>query len=172
VHRFKIVLGLGSALLYLHQEWEQCVVHRDVKPCNIMLDASFHAKLGDFGLARLVEHGQGSHNTSNLAGTMGYMDPEYLITGRAGPETDVYSFGVVLLEIACGRRPVEPDQEDPRLVEWVWGMYGRGAVLEAADERVSGDMDDGQVERVMVVGLACAHPDWRTAACDPPSGWR
>jgi serine/threonine protein kinase len=90
---------------------------------------------------------------------MGYMDPEYLITGRAGPETDVYSFGVVLLEIACGRRPVEPDQEDPRLVEWVWDMYGRGAVLEAADERLSGDMDDGQVEHVMVVGLACAHPD-------------
>ncbi|XP_062193255.1 L-type lectin-domain containing receptor kinase IX.1-like [Phragmites australis] len=159
--RFKIVLGLGSALLYLHQEWEQCVVHRDVKPSNIMLDASFGAKLGDFGLARLVDHGRGSH-TTNLAGTIGYMDPECLVAGRAGPESDVYSFGVVLLEITCGRPPVVPEQEDQgraRLVEWVWGLYGRGAVLEAADERMGGDFDGDEVERVMVVGLACAHPD-------------
>jgi serine/threonine protein kinase len=159
--RFKIVLGLGSALLYLHQEWEQCVVHRDVKPSNIMLDASFAAKLGDFGLARLVDHGRGSH-TTNLAGTMGYMDPECLVAGRAGPESDAYSFGVVLLEIACGRPPVVPEQEDQgrtRLVEWVWGLYGRRAVLEAADERMGGDFDRGEMERVMVVGLACAHPD-------------
>ncbi|KAJ1289333.1 hypothetical protein BS78_02G156300 [Paspalum vaginatum] len=163
--RFKIVQGLGSALLYLHEEWEQCVVHRDVKPSNIMLDASFGAKLGDFGLARLVDHGRGSH-TTNLAGTMGYMDPECLITGRASPESDVYSFGVVLLEIACGRPPVvvlevdkEEDQSSTRLVEWVWGLYGRRAVLEAVDERMGGDFDRGEVERVMVVGLACAHPD-------------
>ncbi|KAK3129889.1 hypothetical protein QOZ80_6BG0486140 [Eleusine coracana subsp. coracana] len=161
--RFKIVLGLGSALLYLHQDWEQCVVHRGVKPSNIMLDASFGAKLGDFGLARFVDHGRGSH-TTNLAGTMGYMDPELLLTGRAGPESDVYSFGVVLLEVACGRPPVVFDQEleeqgKTRLVEWVWSLYGRGAVLEAADERMGGDFDAGEMERVMVVGLACAHPD-------------
>ncbi|CAL5064805.1 unnamed protein product [Urochloa decumbens] len=159
--RYKIVLGLGSALLYLHQEWEQCVVHRDVKPSNIMLDASFGAKLGDFGLARLVDHGHGSH-TTNLAGTMGYMDAECLVTGRAGPESDVYSFGVVLLEIACGRPPVVPDQEDQqrvRLVEWVWDLYGRRAIIEAADERMGSDFDRGEMERVLVIGLACAHPD-------------
>jgi serine/threonine protein kinase len=166
--RFKIVLELGSALLYLHQEWEQCVVHRDVKPSNIMLDASFGAKLGDFGLARLVDHGRGSH-TTNLAGTMGYMDPECLVTG---PQSDVYGFGVVLLEVACGRPSVMLDQElaeqgRTRLVEWVWSMYGRAAVLEAADQRMGGDVDDGEMERVMVVGLACAHPD-----CSLPSGRR
>ncbi|XP_015696306.2 L-type lectin-domain containing receptor kinase IX.1-like [Oryza brachyantha] len=168
--RFKIVQGLGSALLYLQEEWEQCVLHRDVKPSNIMLDASFGAKLGDFGLARLVDHGRGSH-TTNLAGTVGYLDPECLATGRAGPESDVYSFGVVLLEIACGRPPVAPALPDQHgrgtgtvarlLVESVWGMYGRGAVLEAADERLGGDFDSGEVERVMVVGLACAHPNCR-----------
>jgi serine/threonine protein kinase len=163
VHRFKIVLGLGSALLYLHQEWEQCVVHRDVKPSNIMLDASFHAKLGDFGLARLVEHGQGSHNTSNLAGTMGYMDPEYLITGRAGPETDVYSFGVVLLEIACGRRPTTSRRSDQAasaaLLASVRDMYHRKVILDAADRRLDGEFDRMQMERLLVTGLWCAHHD-------------
>ncbi|CAN6224145.1 unnamed protein product [Urochloa humidicola] len=163
--RFKIVLGLGSAVLYLQQEWEQCVVHRDIKPSNIMLDASFGAKLGDFGLARLFDHGRSSH-TTNLAGTMGYMDPECFMTGRASPESDVYSFGVVLLEVACGRPPmVVPDDQEAdqlgrtRLVQWVWGLYGRGTVIEAADERMGGDFDRGEMERVMVVGLACAHPD-------------
>ena len=90
--RHKIVLEIASAILYLHQEWEQCVMHRDIKPSNVMLDASFTAKLGDFGLARLVDHGRRSHTTV-VAGTMGYMDPECMTTGRA----DIYSFGVVLL---------------------------------------------------------------------------
>ncbi|WVZ91192.1 hypothetical protein U9M48_037396 [Paspalum notatum var. saurae] len=83
-----IVLGLASALLYLHEEWEQCVLHRDIKPSNVILDAAFHAKLGDFGLARLVDHGRGSHTTVTvLAGTMGYLDPECMITGRASVES-------------------------------------------------------------------------------------
>jgi serine/threonine protein kinase len=158
--RHEIVLGLGSALLYLHEEWEQCVVHRDIKPSNVMLDASFHAKLGDFGLARLVDHGRGSHTTV-LAGTMGYMDPECMVTGRANAESDVYSFGVVLLEIACGRRPLVPRHGEDviHIVQWVWEWYGRGAILDAADARLNGELDAREVETVMLVGLWCAHPD-------------
>lgn len=79
-----------------------CVVHRDIKPSNVMLDSSFTAKLGDFGLARLIDHSLGAHTTM-LAGTMGYMDPECAVTSRASAESDVYSFGIVL-EIACGRK--------------------------------------------------------------------
>ncbi|CAN6338897.1 unnamed protein product [Urochloa humidicola] len=160
--RREIVLGIGSALLYLHQDWEQCVLHRDIKPSNVMLDASFTAKLGDFGLARLVDHGRRSHTTV-IAGTFGYMDPEYMITGRANTESDVYSFGVVLLEIACGRRPAvlvrEGDDDYVHLVSWVWKFYGGGAILDAADARLKGEFDDGDIEAVMVVGLWCAHPD-------------
>ncbi|CAN6334924.1 unnamed protein product, partial [Urochloa humidicola] len=103
--RRDIVLGIGYTLLYLHQEWEQCVLHRDIKPSNVMLDASFNAKLGDFGLARLVDHSRESH-TTDLTGTPGYIDPECTVTGRFSTESDIYSFGVLLLEVACGLRPV------------------------------------------------------------------
>ncbi|KAL3721823.1 hypothetical protein ACJRO7_034202 [Eucalyptus globulus] len=159
--RYKIALGLASALLYLHEEWEQCVVHRDVKSSNVMLDSNFNAKLGDFGLARLVDHDMGSQTTV-LAGTMGYLAPECVTTGKASKESDVYSFGVVVLEIACGRKPVELRVEPSkvRLVEWVWDLYGRGRVVEAADPGLNMEFDERQMECLMVVGLWCCHPDY------------
>nr|XP_009412467.1 PREDICTED: L-type lectin-domain containing receptor kinase IX.1-like [Musa acuminata subsp. malaccensis] len=159
--RHRVALGLASALLYLHEEWEQCVVHRDVKPSNVMLDSAFNAKLGDFGLARLVDHDRGSQTTV-LAGTMGYLAPECVTTGKASKETDVYSFGILALEIACGRRPVQLMEQASkvRLVEWVWELYGRRRLLEAADEKLGGVFDEKQMECLMVVGLWCAHPDY------------
>ncbi|KAG6736182.1 hypothetical protein POTOM_061090 [Populus tomentosa] len=159
--RYKIVQGLASGLLYLHEEWEQCVVHRDIKSSNIMLDSEFNAKLGDFGLARLVDHGKGSQTTV-LAGTMGYMAPECAMTGKASRESDVYSFGIVALEIACGRKPINPkasNEDQGSMVKWVWGLYGEGKLLEAVDPRLCGDFNKTQMERLMIVGLSCAHPD-------------
>ncbi|KAI9402521.1 hypothetical protein POPTR_001G283204v4 [Populus trichocarpa] len=159
--RYKIVQGLASGLLYLHEEWEQCVVHRDIKSSNIMLDSEFNAKLGDFGLARLVDHGKGSQTTV-LAGTMGYMAPECAMTGKASRESDVYSFGIVALEIACGRKPINPKASNEDLVsmvQWVWELYGEGKLLEAVDPRLCGDFNKTQMERLMIVGLSCAHPD-------------
>ncbi|KAL8264628.1 hypothetical protein R6Q59_022758 [Mikania micrantha] len=158
--RYQIAKGLASALLYLHSEWEQCVVHRDIKSSNVMLDSSFNAKSGDFGLARFVDHERGSQTTV-MAGTMGYMAPECVMTGQASRKTDVYSFGVVALEIACGRKPI--DHKGPknqmRLVGWVWELYGQQKVLEAADRRLEGDYDEKEMECLMVVGLWCEHPD-------------
>ncbi|KAH0634650.1 hypothetical protein KY290_038115 [Solanum tuberosum] len=158
--RFKIAQGLASALLYLHDEWEQCVVHRDIKSSNIMLDSNFNAKLGDFGLARLVDHDKGSQTTV-LAGTMGYMAPECLTTGKASKETDVYSFGVVALEIACGRKPIDPKAEEHQvnIVDWVWRLYGMGNIREAVDPRLSSEINEEEVEHLLIVGLWCAHPD-------------
>uniref|UniRef100_A0A7N0VKW9 non-specific serine/threonine protein kinase n=1 Tax=Kalanchoe fedtschenkoi TaxID=63787 RepID=A0A7N0VKW9_KALFE len=158
--RHKIALGLASALLYLHEEGEQCVVHRDIKSSNVMLDSNFNAKLGDFGLARFVDHELGSQTTV-LAGTMGYMAPECYMTGKASKESDVYSFGVVALEITCGRKPVEANAEPTqvRLVEWVWSLYGKGELIEAADRRLSAAYDERELERLMIVGLWCCHPD-------------
>lgn len=153
--RYKIANHLASALLYLHEGWEQCVVHRDVKPSNVMLDSAFNVKLGDFGLARLIDHENGSHSTI-LAGTRGYMAPENYDYGRATKESDVYSFGVVALEIACGRKPIQANTV--KLVDWVWELYGKGMVLRAADERLGMDFDERDMKCLMVVGLWCANP--------------
>ncbi|XP_016472293.2 L-type lectin-domain containing receptor kinase IX.1-like [Nicotiana tabacum] len=158
--RWKIVQGLASALLYLHEEWEQCVVHRDVKASNVMLDSNFNAKLGDFGLARLVDHEKGSQTTM-LAGTVGYMAPECVMNGKASKESDVYSFGIVALEIASGRRSIDikAAEDQVRLVEWVWNLYGIGKLVEATDPRLNKIFNEQQMKRLMVLGLWCAHPD-------------
>ncbi|RVW57305.1 L-type lectin-domain containing receptor kinase IX.1 [Vitis vinifera] len=122
-------LGLGSALLYLHEDSEQCVVHRDIKFSNVMLDTNFNTKLGDF-LARLVDHAQGRY-TTGLAGTFGYMAPECIRTGKASKESDIFSFGVVALEIACGRRAVEPEMDERQvvLVPWCGSSMEKKALL-------------------------------------------
>ncbi|CAL5358238.1 unnamed protein product [Camellia sinensis] len=159
--RYKIAQGLASTLLYLHEGWEQCVVHRDVKSNNVMLDSNFNTKLGDFGLARFVDHGKNTQTTI-LAWTRGYMAPEYLVTGKASRESDVYSFGIVALEIACGRRPIDQNVEESHmvLVEWVWDLYGTNRLLEAAvDTKICPDFNPKEMECLMIVGLWCAHPD-------------
>ncbi|KAM0028562.1 putative protein kinase RLK-Pelle-L-LEC family [Helianthus debilis subsp. tardiflorus] len=158
--RYKIAHGLASALLYLHEEWEQYVLHRDIKSSNVMLDSNFNAELGDFGLAKLVDH-ENDAETTMVAGTIGYMAPEYVTTGKASKESDVFSFGVVALEIACGRKPIDPHAEErkTKLVEWVWDLYGTGTLLEAADPSLGSNFVEEEMTCLMIVGLWCAHPD-------------
>ncbi|KAK7331776.1 hypothetical protein VNO80_28516 [Phaseolus coccineus] len=160
--RYNIALGLASALLYLQEEWEKCVLHRDIKSSNIMLDSSFNAKLGDFGLARLVDHEKGSQTTF-IAGTRGYIAPEYVTTGKAYKESDIYSFGVVLLEIASGRKPIDLSAKEGQVtvVEWAWELYELGEIVEVADPKLCGAFDEEQMERLVAIGLWCAHPNYR-----------
>ncbi|KAK2383423.1 L-type lectin-domain containing receptor kinase IX.1 [Trifolium repens] len=122
-------------------------------------------KLGQGGFggvyrARFVDHAKGAQTTA-LAGTLGYMAPECSTTGRASKETDVYSFGIVALEIACGRKPInlKAQENEIHIVDWVWGLYGRGKILEAVDPRLSGDFEEAQIKCLMIVGIWCAHPD-------------
>jgi serine/threonine protein kinase len=103
--RYNINGGLASVLLYLHEEWQQYVIHRDIESSNVMLDSNFNTKLGDFGLARMMDHGKGSQTTI-LAGTIGYLVSESATRGKASRESDVYRFRVVALEIACARKPI------------------------------------------------------------------
>ncbi|GMJ03473.1 L-type lectin receptor kinase IX.1 [Hibiscus trionum] len=163
--RYKIAMGLASALFYLQEECDQCVLHRDIKSSNVLLDLGFNAKLGDFGLARLVEHGQGSRTTKVMLGTDGYIAPECLNTYRTVKESDIYSFGIVALEIASGKQAIAVIERDgkkfkTKLVEWVWELYGKDSLLDAADPRLYDNYDGEQMERLLLVGLACAHPDY------------
>ncbi|RLN29511.1 hypothetical protein C2845_PM05G11140 [Panicum miliaceum] len=157
-HRREILAGVASALTYLHHECERRVIHRDVKSSNVMLDEAFRARLGDFGLARQAEHGA-SPDATAAAGTMGYLAPEYLLTGRATEGTDVFSFGALVLEVACGRRPIGTEGRYNNLVEWVWSLHGEARILDAVDPRLGGEFDEGEVRRALLVGLACSSPE-------------
>ncbi|XP_010065734.2 L-type lectin-domain containing receptor kinase IX.1 isoform X1 [Eucalyptus grandis] len=158
--RYNIAQGIALGLKYLHEDLKHCVVHRDIKSSNILLDAHFEAKLGDFGLARMFDHAKGSQTTVS-AGTLGYLAPECIYKGKASKESDIYSFGVVLLEIACGRKAIDlrASEDQVQLVEWVWELYGIGKLLNAADPKLGKNFDTRQIECLMIVGLWCAHPD-------------
>ncbi|KAF2320598.1 hypothetical protein GH714_028837 [Hevea brasiliensis] len=161
-HRFKIAQGLASGLHYLHHGWRQrqCVLHRDIKSSNVMLDSDFNPMLGDFGLAQLQDHDGRSRTLQG--GSHGYIAPECLDTGKSNKESDVFSFGVVALEIACGRKPFvqREDGSQVHIVKWVWEYYGSGKLLKAADQKLHGDFTRKQMECLMTVGLWCAHPDY------------
>ncbi|CAM6097107.1 unnamed protein product [Calypogeia fissa] len=162
--RLKIMSGVAEALTYLHEGWEKRVFHRDVKCSNVMLDRDFNAKLGDFGLARLSEHDTAPPSTAVLAGTRGYMAPELFYTLKATEKTDVYSFGAMVLEVATGKksilRPADREASDHvLLIDWVWDLYKRDALLEAADGRLQSAYDRGEMIMFLKIGLLCSHPD-------------
>ncbi|KAE9591971.1 hypothetical protein Lal_00038383 [Lupinus albus] len=152
--RFNIIKGITQGLLYLHEEWEQVVIHRDVKSSNILIDLDLNARLGDFGLARLYNHDQVSH-TTNVVGTIGYIAPELTRTGKVSTKSDVYAYGVLLLEIVTGKRPSDLDQFF--LVDWVIENYHLGQVLEVVDPKMNLAYDEEEVELVLKLGLLCSH---------------
>ncbi|XVF71473.1 hypothetical protein PTKIN_Ptkin12aG0040300 [Pterospermum kingtungense] len=157
--RYKIISGVASALHYLHDEYDQTVVHRDLKASNIMLDSNFNARLGDFGLARALENEKNSYaELEGVPGTMGYIAPECFHTAKATRESDVYGFGAVLLEVVCGQRPWTKIGEFQLLVDWVWWIHRDRRILEAVDERLGNDYVVEQAERLLLLGLACSHP--------------
>ncbi|KAG9154701.1 hypothetical protein Leryth_019044 [Lithospermum erythrorhizon] len=157
--RHKIISGVASALQYLHNEYDQRVVHRDLKASNIMVDANFNARLGDFGLARALDNEKTSYaEAEGVLGTIGYIAPECFHTGRATRQSDVYAFGAVILEVVCGLRPGTKIGNFTYLADWVWFMHRDGHLLEAVDPRLKGDYDAEQAERLLLLGLACSHP--------------
>ncbi|KAJ7944008.1 Lectin receptor kinase [Quillaja saponaria] len=157
--RYKIITGVASALHYLHNEYDQKVVHRDLKASNIMLDSNFDARLGDFGLARALENEKTSYaELEGVPGTVGYIAPECFHTGKATRESDVYGFGAVLLELVCGQRPWTKIEGFQFLVDWVWCLHREGRILEAVDSRLGNDYVVEEAERLLLLGLACSHP--------------
>ncbi|XP_011041375.1 PREDICTED: L-type lectin-domain containing receptor kinase IX.1-like [Populus euphratica] len=171
--RKTVAWGLASALLYLHEEREQSVLHCDIKLDNILLDSNFSPKLCDFGLARPVEHEQESGYPTVLTGAPGYLAPECKKSGKASKESDIYSFGVVVLQMACGKPAVEQFQENGmkfelKLVDWVLEKIERGENASAvADPRLGLSYDEKEMEQLIFVGLSCANPN----PYDRPSIW-
>ncbi|XP_059066857.1 L-type lectin-domain containing receptor kinase SIT2-like [Cryptomeria japonica] len=157
-HRYKILTDVAAGLLYLHEQWDKCVVHRDIKSSNVLLDSDQNGRVGDFGLARLYDHSE-KPQTTHVVGTLGYIAPELIHSGKATPSTDVFSFGALMLEVACGRKPV--DAQGMILVEWVWDLYANKRLVDAVDQRLGGDYDKGEAEIVLVLGLVCSNPDPR-----------
>ncbi|GLU19633.1 hypothetical protein SLE2022_358710 [Rubroshorea leprosula] len=157
--RYKIILVVASALHYLHNECDQRVIHCDLKASNIMLDSNFNARLGDFGLARVLDNEKTSYaELKGVPGTVGYIAPECFHTGKATCESDVYGFGEVLLELVCGQRPWTKVGEFQLLVYWVWSLHREGRILEAMDKRLENDYVVEEAERLLQLGLACSHP--------------
>ncbi|KAH0720865.1 hypothetical protein KY290_005883 [Solanum tuberosum] len=156
--RFKIIKGVASGLLYLHEGYEQVVVHRDIKASNVLLDGELNGKLGDFGLARLYEHGS-NPSTTKVVGTLGYLAPELPRTGRATTKTDVFAFGALLLEVVCGRRPIEhkAGPEEFVLVDLVWDKWREGKILDIVDYRLKGEYNESEVLMVLKLGLMCSN---------------
>uniref|UniRef100_A0A5B7ANF9 Putative L-type lectin-domain containing receptor kinase S.5 isoform X1 n=1 Tax=Davidia involucrata TaxID=16924 RepID=A0A5B7ANF9_DAVIN len=161
--RHGIICGVARALDYLHNGCEKRVLHRDIKASNIMLDSEFNARLGDFGLARTIQLSDKTHHsTKEIAGTPGYMAPESFFIGRATVETDVYAFGVLLLEVVCGRKPEnQNDQNDYNnsIVDWVWELYRMEMIIDVVDVRLNGEFEEDQAKCVLELGLACCHPN-------------
>ncbi|KAL3723582.1 hypothetical protein ACJRO7_035716 [Eucalyptus globulus] len=160
-HRYKIVAGVGCALHYLHEEFDQIVLHRDLKASNIMLDSNFNARLGDFGLARAIDDEKNSYaELEGVPGTIGYIAPECLHTGKATRESDIFGFGAVILEVVCGKHPWRRAGFDgfQFLADWVWSLHRDGRILEAVDGRLGGDYAVEEARRLLLLGLACSHP--------------
>lgn len=155
--RFKIIKGVASALLYLHEEWEETVIHRDIKAANVLLDSGMNGRLGDFGLAKLYEHGA-NPSTTKVVGTLGYLAPELTKTGKPSTSSDIFAFGALLLEVVCGRRPIEMKAmpEELVLVDWVWDKWKEGSILDVVDPRLRGEYDEVEVILVIKLGLMCS----------------
>ncbi|KAL7241054.1 hypothetical protein ACSBR2_006639 [Camellia fascicularis] len=160
--RYKIILGTAEGLAYLHEESKLRIIHRDIKLSNVLLDEDFEPKIADFGLARLLPEDK-THISTAIAGTLGYMAPEYLAHGQLTEKADVYSFGVLLLEIVTGRqnnRSKTAEYSDS-LITIAWEHFQQGAVEELFDPNLMlhnynhNSNIKNEVLRVVHIGLLC-----------------
>ncbi|CAL5390986.1 unnamed protein product [Camellia sinensis] len=157
--RQKICLGIAKGLAYLHEESRLKIVHRDIKATNVLLDKDLNAKISDFGLAKLNEE-ENTHISTRIAGTRGYMAPEYAMRGYLTDKADVYSFGVVALEIVSGQSNTNyrPRDEFVYLLDWAYVLQEQGNLLELLDLSLGSNYSEEEVMNMVNVGLLCTNP--------------
>ncbi|KAK9084350.1 hypothetical protein Scep_030821 [Stephania cephalantha] len=156
--RMKIALDAARGLAYLHEDSQPCVIHRDFKASNILLENNFHAKVADFGLAKQAPEGRTNYLSTRVMGTFGYVAPEYAMTGHLLVKSDVYSYGVVLLELLTGRKPVDMSQPSGQenLVTWARPILrDKDRLEELADPRFAGKYPKDDFVRVCTIAAAC-----------------
>ncbi|KFK44805.1 hypothetical protein AALP_AA1G305100 [Arabis alpina] len=156
--RQKICVGIARGLEFLHEGSMIRMVHRDIKTTNVLLDADLNAKISDFGLARLHE-AEHSHISTKIAGTIGYMAPEYALLGHLTEKADVYSFGVVAMEIVSGKSnmPQKGGDDNVSLINWALTLQQKGDIMEIVDATLEGEFNSKEAARMMNVALVCTN---------------
>lgn len=153
----------------MHHEANPHIIHRDIKASNVLLDSEFHAKVADFGFAKLIPEGV-THLTTRVKGTLGYLAPEYAMWGKVSESCDVYSFGILLLEIISARKPLEKLQGGVKrdIVQWATPFLEKGAFDQIADPRLKGKFDLEELRRVIMISVWCTNtnPDNRPSMSD------
>ncbi|TYK01856.1 LRR receptor-like serine/threonine-protein kinase FEI 1 isoform X2 [Cucumis melo var. makuwa] len=153
--RLNIIMGAAKGLAYLHHDCSPRIIHRDIKSSNILLDANLEARVSDFGLAKLLEDEE-SHITTIVAGTFGYLAPEYMQSGRATEKTDVYSFGVLILEVLSGKRPTDASfiEKGLNIVGWLNFLVTENRQREIVDLQCEG-MQAESLDALLSVAIRC-----------------
>ncbi|CDY35292.1 BnaC03g59310D [Brassica napus] len=156
--RQKICVGIARGLEFLHEGSMITMVHRDIKTPNVLLDADLNAKISDFGLARLHEE-EHTHISTKVAGTMGYMAPEYVLWGQLTEKADVYSFGVVAMEIVSGKSNTKHKgtADHISLLDWALSLHQKGNILEVVDPVLEGHFNRKEAVRMINVALVCTN---------------
>ncbi|KAL7136628.1 hypothetical protein ABFS83_10G042500 [Erythranthe nasuta] len=154
--RKHVSLGIARGLCYVHEEINPHIVHRDIKASNILLDRNFRPKIADFGLAKLFRDST-SHISTRVAGTLGYISPEYAHSGHLTRKSDVYSFGVLLLEIVSGRPVADYHLQygEQFLVEKAWELYNANNLLQLVDSALKGEFPHEEAVWFLKVGMLC-----------------
>ncbi|XP_051140751.1 cysteine-rich receptor-like protein kinase 42 [Andrographis paniculata] len=153
--RYNIIVGIAEGLSFLHEGLELRIIHRDIKSSNVLLDENLDPKIADFGLARCFAADK-THLSTGIAGTLGYMAPEYLIKGQLTEKADVYSFGVLVLEIICGRKSNAFVEESGSLLQTVWKLYKTNKLTESVDPCLADAYPAKEASKVLTIGLLCA----------------
>ncbi|WOH12324.1 hypothetical protein DCAR_0831826 [Daucus carota subsp. sativus] len=153
--RIRIAIDAAEGFEYLHHGCKPPIIHRDVKSTNILLTENFQGKLADFGLSRVIPFEAGSHITTVVAGTPGYLDPEYYRSNRLTEKSDVYSFGIVLLEIITGRPAIGIDDEREHIVQWVRSRIEEGNIKVVVDSRIRENVDVNFVWKAVEIAMLC-----------------
>ncbi|XP_024638845.1 receptor-like serine/threonine-protein kinase ALE2 isoform X3 [Medicago truncatula] len=160
--RMKIALGAARGLSYLHEDSSPCVIHRDFKSSNILLEDDFTPKISDFGLAQTATDEESRHTSMRVVGTFGYVAPEYAMTGHLLVKSDVYSYGVVLLELLTGRKPIDMSQApcQENLVAWACPFLTSREGLEAIiDPSIGLDVPFDSVAKVAAIASMCVQQE-------------